>query len=48
MAIHHRSVSGTTWSTADSKFVKWVDEVAEEGAKKGFDTLYAKGDRVKK
>lgn len=48
MAIHHRSVSGTTWSTTDSKFVKWVDEVAEEGAEKGFDKLYAKGDRVKK
>jgi hypothetical protein len=47
LAIHHRAVSGTTWSTTDSKFVKWADELAEEGAKKGFEKLYAKGDRVK-
>lgn len=47
MAIHHRAVSGTTWSTTDSKFVKWAEELAEEGAKKGFERLYAKGDRVK-
>ena len=47
LAIHHRSVSGTSWSTTDSKFVDWIDETAEEGAKKGFEKLYAKGDRVK-
>ncbi|HEX9799768.1 MAG TPA: DUF4410 domain-containing protein [Thermoanaerobaculia bacterium] len=48
LAIHHRSVSGTSWSTTDSKFVDWAEEMAEEGAKKGFEKLYAKGDRVKK
>lgn len=47
LAIHHRAVSGTTWSTTDSKIVDWADETAEAGAKKGFDKLYAKGDRVK-
>lgn len=47
LAIHHRSVSGTHWSTTDSKFVDWADEMAEEGAKKGFAKLYAKGDRVR-
>jgi len=48
VAIHHRSVSGTSWSTTDSKFVKWVDEMTEEAAKKGFEKLYADGDRVRK
>ena len=48
VAIHHRSVSGTSWSTTDSKFVKWVDEMTEEAAKKGFEKLYAEGDRVRK
>jgi hypothetical protein len=47
LAIHHRAVSGTTWSTTDSKIVEWADETAEAGAKKGFDKLYAKGDRVR-
>jgi hypothetical protein len=47
MAIHHRVVSGTTWSTTDSKFVDWVDETAELLAKKGAEALYKKGDRVK-
>jgi hypothetical protein len=46
MAIHHRVVSGTTWSTTDSKFVDWVDETAELLAKKGAETVYKKGDRV--
>ena len=47
LAIHHRAVSGSTWSTTDSKIVDWADETAEAGAKKGFDKLYAKGSRVK-
>ena len=47
VAIHHRAVSGTSWSTTDSKLVDWVDETIEEAAKKGFEKLYAKGDRVK-
>jgi hypothetical protein len=46
LALHHRSVSGTSWSTTDSKLVDWVDETIEEAAEKGFEKLYAKGDRV--
>ncbi len=46
-AMHHRVVSGTTWSTTDSKFVNWADEVAEEIASKGLGTLYARGDTVR-
>lgn len=48
VALHHRVVSGTTLSTTDSKLVQWVDEFAEEIGKKGIETLYRKGDRVKK
>ncbi len=47
MAIHHRVVSGTTWSTTDSKFVDWVDETADLLSKKGAEALYKKGDRVR-
>jgi hypothetical protein len=46
MAMHHRVVSGTTWSTTDSKFVDWVDETAELLAKRGAESVYKKGDRV--
>lgn len=46
-ALHHRVVSGTTWSTTDSKFVGWVDEMVERFAKKGMEALYKKGGRVK-
>jgi hypothetical protein len=45
--FHHRVVSGTTWSTTEGKFFKWVDETAENFAKKGFQKLYAKGKKVK-
>jgi hypothetical protein len=45
--LHHRVVSGTTWSTTDGKFFKWVEEMAEEMAKKGMEKLYAKGKAVK-
>lgn len=48
VAIHHRVVSGTNLSTTDSKLVKWIDEFGEAIAKKGIETLYRKGDRVKK
>jgi len=48
VAIHHRVVSGTNLSTTSSKLVDWVDEFAEEVAKKGIGTLYQKGKRVKK
>jgi len=48
VAIHHRSVSGTSWSTTDSKFVSWVEDMTEEAAKQGFGRLYEEGDRVRK
>jgi hypothetical protein len=44
-AVHHRAVSGTNWSTSDSKIVDWADEMADQIAKKGFETLYKKGDK---
>ena len=46
MAIHHRVVSGTVWSTTDSKFVKWMEKFGKTVDKKGLGRLYAKGDRV--
>jgi len=46
-AIHHRVVSGTNLSTTSSKLVDWVDEFAEDVGKKGIETLYKKGKRVK-
>jgi len=48
VGMHHRVVSGTTWSTTDSKFTKWVEELAENIKKKGVGTLYAKGDPTNK
>ena len=48
VAMHHRVVSGTNLSTTSSKLTDWVDELAEDLAKKGVDTLYGKGKRVKK
>ncbi|MCG8459945.1 MAG: DUF4410 domain-containing protein [Holophagales bacterium] len=49
MAIHHRVVSGTSWSTTDSKFAKWVGEFAEEMRDAGGAyALYSKGKAVKK
>ncbi|MCB1009953.1 MAG: hypothetical protein KDB94_13795, partial [Acidobacteria bacterium] len=47
VAIHHRVVSGTNLSTTSSKLVDWVDEFAENVGKKGIETLYKKGKRVK-
>jgi uncharacterized protein DUF4410 len=47
-ALHHRVVSGTNWSTSDSKFVGWVDKLADElKDHHGFVGLYKSGDRVK-
>ena len=41
-AMHHRVVSGTSWSTTDSKFVKWVGKMVKKANKKGgFAGLYA-------
>jgi Domain of unknown function (DUF4410) len=44
--LHHRVVSGSVYSTSNSKFEGWVEDLAEDLAKKGFAKLYAKGDRV--
>ncbi|MFN7941735.1 MAG: DUF4410 domain-containing protein [Thermoanaerobaculia bacterium] len=46
--LHQRVVSGTTWSTTDSKFAKWVDKMARELAARGIEAAYQKGDRVRK
>jgi hypothetical protein len=47
VAIHHRVVSGSNLSTTDSKLIKWIDELADELAKKELAQLYEKGKRVK-
>ena len=44
-AFHHRVVSGTNWSTTDSKFFKWVRKMGKELDKKGFYGAYRSGDR---
>ncbi len=46
--FHHRVVSGTNWSTTDSKLLNWLDDVTLEMARKGIDKLYASGDKVRK
>lgn len=46
--IHHRVVSGTSWSTTDSKFFKWVKKAGKELSKHGFAGTYQRGDRRKK
>lgn len=45
-AIHHRVVSGTSWSTTDSKFFKWIRKMGEELGEEGFWGLYQNGDPV--
>lgn len=45
--LHHRVVSGTTWSTTDSKFMKWVEEMAGRVADKGLEKLYERGKKAK-
>lgn len=47
LAMHHRVVSGTSWSTTDSKFIKWVGKVVKKAGRGGFGGLYSKGSRVK-
>lgn len=47
-AIHHRVVSGTSMSTTDSKFKKWIRKVGDEIADESFYGLYQSGDKVKK
>jgi hypothetical protein len=48
MALHHRVVSGSTLSTTDSKFFKWVEKTAERMADDGVQALYADGDPTNK
>ncbi|HEV8632203.1 MAG TPA: DUF4410 domain-containing protein [Thermoanaerobaculia bacterium] len=45
-ALHQRVVSGSTWSTTDSKLANWIDELGVAVAQKGLANLYAKGDSV--
>jgi hypothetical protein len=47
VALHHRVVSGTTWSTTDSKFVKWVEKMGQEVGKKGLQDLYRRAKPAK-
>lgn len=47
LAMHHRVVSGTSWSTTDSKFIKWVGKLVKKASRNGFGGLYAKGSRAK-
>lgn len=42
-AVHHRVVSGTVWSTTDSKMAHWVDKLGKDVAKDGLAHLYQKG-----
>jgi uncharacterized protein DUF4410 len=42
-AVHQRVVSGTTWSTTDSKMAHWIDKFGKDVAKDGFARLYEKG-----
>lgn len=47
-ALHHQVVSGTSWSTTDSKFVKWTQKFAKEANKEGgLYGLYDSGKKVK-
>ncbi|HUF78061.1 MAG TPA: DUF4410 domain-containing protein [Thermoanaerobaculia bacterium] len=46
-ALHHRVLSGTSWSTTDSKFVKWVEKLGRDVGKKGLQETYRKAKPVK-
>ncbi len=45
-AIHHRVVSGTSWSTTDSKFFKWIRKMGENLEEDGFWGLYQDGESI--
>lgn len=45
-AIHHRVVSGTSWSTTDSKFFKWVKKLGKDLTSEGWSGYYRSGDPV--
>ena len=46
-ALHHRVVSGTTWSTTDSKFFKWVKKMGKELSDGGWYAAYEDGKGVR-
>ncbi len=46
-ALHHRVVSGTSWSTTDSKFFKWVKKVGKEISSDGWHGAYQGGKGVR-
>ncbi len=48
VAMHHRVVSGTSWSTTEGKFTKWISKLAREINKVGLGELYADGDPTNK
>ncbi len=48
VAMHHRVVSGTSWSTTESKFTKWISKLARKINKEGLGELYADGDPTNK
>ena len=43
-ALHHRVVSGTAWTTTDSKLVKWMERFGKQVVKRDFGGLYERGD----
>jgi hypothetical protein len=46
-AIHHRVVSGTNYSTTDSKLARWIDETVDEFARRGLGAIYARGKKAR-
>jgi hypothetical protein len=48
LAMHHRVVSGTSFSTTESKFKKWVGKFAEDILDDGLVAMYEGGKRRKK
>lgn len=46
--LHHRCVSGTNWSSTDSKFYKWIEKATNVMSKWGMARLYDKGKLAKK
>jgi hypothetical protein len=45
-AAHHRVVSGTSWSTTDSKFFKWIRKFAERIVEDDFGGMYEDGEEI--
>ncbi|MCB1043106.1 MAG: DUF4410 domain-containing protein [Acidobacteria bacterium] len=47
VAIHHRIVSGSNFSTSSSKYNGWLKKMVKSVASKGFDALYSAGTKPK-